>query len=183
LLRDMVLTQHRSPAKAKTAKKLKKIKAKPARPTKIQKQNQTQKQKQQQNGQMLVYGTAGHSDGSTLTQSQYAQQLVDETASHSTPTQQCGEQLVEDGTAGGGHSEDSSMSTWSSCWGEELLGFDEDDYVDSFRMDSSEEDYLLNIFGMDSSLHATSLTRSTSAAAAECCNAGVPSLLFIPTSY
>jgi hypothetical protein len=176
----MVLTQQRSPAKAKTAKKLKKIKAKPARP-KVQKQNQTQKT--QQNGQKLVDGTDGHSDDSTPTQAQYAQQLVDEPAGHSTATQQCGEQLVEDGTAGGGHSDDSSMSTWSPCWGEELLGFDEDDYVDSFRMDSVEvEDYYLEIFGMNSTKHETSLTPSTGAAAADC-NVGVPSSVFIPASY
>jgi hypothetical protein len=183
LLRDMVLTQQRSPAEAKTAKKIKKIKAKPARP-KVQKQNQTQKTKQ--NGQKLVDGTTGHSDDSTPTPAQYAQQLVDEPAGHSTPTQQCGEQLVEDGTAGAGHSDDSSMSTWSSCWGEELLGFDEDDDVDNFRMDSLEvEDYYLEIFGMNSNIHETSLTPSTgaAAAAAESCNVGVPSSVFIPASY
>jgi hypothetical protein len=186
LLRDMVQTQQRSrsPAKAKLAKKLKKTKAKAACP-RIQKQSKTQNP--QHNGQKLIDGTAGHSDDSAPTQAQYGQQLVDETAGHSNysaPNQQCGEQLVEDSTAGEGRSDDSSMSTWSSCWGEELLGLDEDDFIDSFRMDSLEDegDYS-DIFGMDSLLHATSLKPSTGVVAAERCTNGVPSSVFIRAAY
>jgi hypothetical protein len=176
LLRDMVQAQQRAPVKAKMTKNLKKTKAKPARP-RVQKQSKTQKH--QQNGQKLISGVAGHSDASTPTQAQHIQQLVDETAGHSNysaPDQQCGEQLVEDSTAGEGHSDDSSMSTWSSCWGEELLGLDEDDFIDSFRMDSLEdEDDYFDIFGMDSLLHATSFTPSRGVASAECCIVSVPS--------
>jgi hypothetical protein len=137
LLRDMVQAQQRSPVKAKLAKKLKKTKKPaPARPT-IQKQYNTQKSQQQ-----LVDDSAGHSD------------LI------FTPTQQCSEQMVEDSiaVAGRGHSDDSTMSTWSSCWGEELLGFDEDDLcIDtSFGMDSlKDEDDYCNIFDMASLLQVT----------------------------
>jgi hypothetical protein len=159
LLRDLVQAQQRSPAikEAKAAKimarKLKKTKAKPTRP-------RTQKQPQH-NGQKLVdVGAAGQqSDNFTLIQAQYGrQQLVDDSAGYfdySTPTQQCStEQLVEDSTACCGQSgDDSSMSTWASCWGEEILGLDDDDFVDSFRIDSLEhEDGYFDIFDMDSLL-------------------------------
>jgi hypothetical protein len=185
LLRDMMLAQQRPPVKAKMAKKLKKTKAKPARP-RLQKQSKTQKH--QQNGQKRIVGTAGHLDNSTLTQAQHIHQLVDGTTCHSNycaPTQPCGVQLVEDSTAAEGDSDDSSMSTWSSCWGQELLGFDKDDFVNtSFRMDSLEdEDDYCDVFGMDSLLHASSLMPVTSGAAAKCCNVGVPSLLIIPAAY
>jgi hypothetical protein len=122
LLRELVQTQQRSPAKktSKKANKTKKTKAKPDRPV-IQKQRKTQPQ--QNNQKLVVDGTAGHSDDYT-------------------PSQQCGEQLVEDGSISGGWgaSDDSSISTWSYWRGEgckENSLEDEDDFSDTFRMDSS----------------------------------------------
>jgi hypothetical protein len=169
LLRDMVYTQQRSPVKAKKAK------VKSACP-RIQKQNKAQIQ---QIGHTLVDGTAGHSDDSTPTQAQCGHQLVDGTAAHSddfTPTHQRDEELVEDDTAGGGHSDDSSMSSWScwgSCWGEDPLGFEENSLED--------EDDFFDIFRKASSLHATRLLTPLTDGA-ECCIVGVPSSLCNPAA-
>jgi hypothetical protein len=156
LLRDMVHNQQRSPlVKAKLAKKLKKTKAKkPLRP-KIQKQ---EVYKPQKNQLQLVDESAGHSDLMFV------------------PTQPCSEQMVNASIAVAGrgqHSDDSTMSTWSSCWGEELLGFDEDEFIDSFRMEQSdsrlqEEDDYCNIFDMDSLLQVTGLTTPSGDPGAEC---------------
>jgi hypothetical protein len=159
LLRDMVFTQQRSTVKAKKVKTAKKTKAKSAH-SRIQKQNRTETQ---QIGHTLVDGNA------TPNQAQCGQKLVDGTAGHSdafTPTQQCGKQLVEDGTAGGGQSDDSSMSSWS-CWGEDSLGFDEESSLE-------DEDGFFDIFQMDSSLHASRILTPVTDGA-ECCILGVPS--------
>jgi hypothetical protein len=145
-----------SPVKAKQVKKAKKTKAKAARP-RTQKQTITQNQ---QYGQQLVVGTTRHSkhDSTPMTQAQYRQLLVEyDTVSHSMdstlPAQQCGEneQVVERGTAAGGHSDDSSVSTLS-YWGEDPQGLEKNWMED-------EEDFF-DIFG------------------AECCIVGVPSSLF-----
>jgi hypothetical protein len=73
-------------------------------------------------------------------------------------------QLVEDGTSAGcgGHSDDSTMSTWSWCGEDPLLGFeensleDEEDYFDMlvFEWDYSQEDEddYFNIFRMDATI-------------------------------
>jgi hypothetical protein len=109
-----------------------------------------------------------------------AEYLVDGIASpmdDSTPAQQCGEmQLVVNATAGGGHcSDDSSMSTWS-WWGEDPLGLEENSLED--------DDYVEDIFGMDSSFHATRLTPLKGGAAAECYMVDVaPSSLCNPAVY
>jgi hypothetical protein len=172
LLRDMVSAQQRSPVKAKKAKK---TKAKSAHP-RIQRQNNAQTQ---QIDHTLVDGTAGYSEDSTPTQTQCGQQLVDGTAGHSdnsTPTQQCREKLVEDGTADKGHSDDSSMSSWScwgSCCGEDSLGFEENSLED--------EDDFFDIFRKASSLHATRLLTPLTDGA-ECCIVGVPSSLCNPAA-
>jgi hypothetical protein len=120
------------------------------------------------------------SDSMTTLTAQYGQQLIDGTAGHandSTPAQQCGEkELVVDATTGGGHcSDDSSMSTWS-WWGEDPLGFEENSLED--------DDYVEDIFGMDSSFHATRLTPLKGGAAIDCCMIDVaPSSLFNPAVY
>jgi hypothetical protein len=112
---------------------------------------------------------------------QYGQQLIDGTAGQandSTPAQQCGEkELIVDATTGGGHcSDDSSMSTWS-YWGEDpALGFSEENSLEE------EDDYVVDIFGIDSSFHATRFTPLTGGT--ECYMVDVvPSSLFNPAVY
>jgi hypothetical protein len=175
LLRDMVHTQQRAPAVK--AKKAKKTKAKPARP-KIPKQIKTQTQSQHNDHGLVALTAAGHnSEDFTLVQAKYEHRLVDHftsAAAHdhssddSVPTHEMNskKQLVEDSTTAGcrSYSDDSTMSTWSWCGEDPLLGFeensleDDEDYFDMlvFEEDDSLEDKddYYNIFAMDSTILA-----------------------------
>jgi hypothetical protein len=206
LLRDMVHTQQRAPpAKAKKAKK---TKAKPTSP-KIPKQIKTKTQSQQSDHNLVALTTAGHnSDDFTLVKAKYEHQSVDHlttAAGHhssddSVPTHEMTSEkhLVEGSTTAGrkGYSDDSTMSTWSWCGEDPLLGFeensleDEEDYFDMlvFEGDDSleDEDDYYNIFTMDSTILAPPAVSVGPEAAVEaaCYIVGIPpfSLFGNPTS-
>jgi hypothetical protein len=164
LLRDLVQTQQRSPPGK--VKKVKKTKAKPARP-KFQKQT---KPPTQVSDQLLGDLTAGH-DSEDLAPSQVAR-----TISQQPPNSSSAVTNSWSRTPNSGHSDDSTMSTWSHLGEDALLGFednsleDKDDYFDmlAFEGDSLEdEDDYFDIFRMDR-------MDSSLPQAAECCIVGGP---------
>jgi hypothetical protein len=161
LLRDMVHTQRALPVKAKKAKK---TKAKPAR-SKIPKQIKTGTQSQQNDQKLVTLTAAGYSSKHQLVHGSTAS--AGRNSDFSIPTHEMSsakQQLVEDGTTAGcgGHSDDSTMSTWSQCGEDSGLGFeenslaDDEDYFDMlvFEWDDSleEEDDYFDIFRMDATI-------------------------------